>query len=231
MAPCRGPLGSSSPGPPILLIHGAGTTARLWDAVREQLGCLEVRVPDRRSSGHLHTEIADLSPWAEGALVVGVSGGATLGLALAASDINLAGAILHEPAVGSLLPGLLGPVAAAFAAGGVTAFGQTLYGRSWEPEMAPRDEGAVGRDLAMFRAFEPSAPRSGQGPVIVTVGAQSPPNRYEAAQALGEAFGVAHRVLDGCGHFAPLEAPGALARLIVAYRRELTAAAATTTYR
>lgn len=215
---------SSWAGPPVLLVHGAGTTARLWDPVRAELHDVPVRAPDRRSSGDLTAEVADLAPWAHGALVVGVSGGATLGLALAASEVRLAGAIVHEPAVGSLLPGLLAPVAAAFAEDGVAGFGRTLYGRLWSLDMAPTDEGAVARDLAMFRAFEPEAPRSGQGPVLVTVGAQSPPERFAAAGALERAFGIRHRVVDGCAHLVPLEAPATLAKLVRSFRRDLAAA-------
>ena len=105
--------------------------------------------------------------------MVGVSGGATLGLALACASSHLAGAVLHEPAVGSLVPGLLDHVVAGWTTGGVAGFGSALYGPSWDPSMAPADADAVARDLAMFRRFEPARAgvRGGNGRVLVTVGA------------------------------------------------------------
>jgi pimeloyl-ACP methyl ester carboxylesterase len=209
------------PRPRVLLVHGAATTARCWAAVAALLPDLAVTAPDRPCTGDLDLELAALAGAAEGALVVGVSGGATLGLALAATGVRLRGALLHEPAAGSLVPGLLGPVAAAHARGGVAAFGTALYGPAWTPSMAPADPGAVARDLALFRGFEPAPPHPEQGPVVVSTGEASPPVRHEVATALSERFGVARRVLPGCGHFVQQEHPAVLAQAVRGLLEEL----------
>lgn len=209
--------------PRILLVHGAATTAAVWAPVLELLGDLKAVAVERPCSGILATELAALAPHAEGAFVVGVSGGATLALALAASSVGLTGAIAHEPAVGSLVPGLLAPMAAAFATGGTTRFARTLYGPAWRPEFAPTDPDAVGRELPMFRAFEPEPSRPGQGPVLVTVGGESPAPRHEAATALRDRLGYETAVLAGCRHFVQHERPELLVGLI---RERLAAAAA-----
>ncbi|MDC7123724.1 alpha/beta hydrolase [Cellulomonas fimi] len=202
------------PRPRVVLLHGAATTARVWDGLRPLLEQVaEVVVPERPSTGDLPRELAALGD-VEDAVVVGVSGGATLGLALAASDVPVAGAVLHEPAVGSLVPGLLDHVVAGWAAGGVTGFGAALYGPTWDASLAPDDPDAVGRDLAMFRRFEPSPVAPGQGPVLVTVGADSPPARHAAADAL-RPYGVEVRVLPGCGHFVHHDAPAVLADVVL----------------
>jgi pimeloyl-ACP methyl ester carboxylesterase len=201
----------------IVLIHGAATTADIWRGVSRVLAARFPRVPvvapQRAYSGDLATEVAALAPACAGAVVVGVSGGATLGLALLAAGVPVAGAVLHEPAVGGLVPGLLAPVAAAYASGGVAAFGAALYGPAWNPAMAPQDPDAVRRDLAMFRAFEPAALSARPDGAISTVGALSPAVRHEAARALRSHCGLPFRVIDGCGHAVHLERPEALAAL------------------
>ena len=201
--------------PRVLLVHGAATTSRVWDRVRELLhdDGVEVVAPDRASSGDLAAELDALADDADGTVVVGVSGGATLGLALA-SDRVVAGAVLHEPAVGSLVPGLLDHVVAGFTSGGVPGFGAALYGPSWTPAMAPADPDAVARDLAMFRRFEPAPLHPGQGGVVVTVGELSPPARHDAARALHHLLGVEVRVLPSTGHFVQHDNPQALADAI-----------------
>ena len=201
--------------PRVLLVHGAATTSRVWDRVRDLLreDDVEVVAPDRASSGDLTTELAALDDDADGAVVVGVSGGATLGLALA-SDRVVAGAVLHEPAVGSLVPGLLDHVVAGFTSRGVPGFGTALYGPSWTPAMAPADPDAVARDLAMFRRFEPAALHPGHGRVVVTVGEHSPPARHRAARALHDLLGIEVRVLPGTGHFVQHDNPGALVAVV-----------------
>jgi pimeloyl-ACP methyl ester carboxylesterase len=216
--------------PSFLLLHGAATTGAIWAGVRRELGARPVIAPDRPSTGDLDLELAAVRAAAADArrlgvgsepgmartvVFGGVSGGATLGLAALAAGVPLAGAVLHEPAVGSLLPGLLAPMAAAFASGGVAAFGRTLYGDRWRPADAPADPAAVARDLSMFLGFEPAAPRPTPGPVIVTVGERSADIRHRAAELLRRELGVTVRVLAGCGHAAHLEAPAAFAALLL----------------
>jgi len=208
--------------PPIrvLLVHGAATTATVWDRFvpllfAQDVKDLEITAPDRPSLGDLDAELASLADMAHGAFVVGVSGGATVGLALLASDVRLAGAVLHEPAVGSLAPGLLDHVVTGFVTGGVPGFAHALYGPGWSPDMAPDDSGAVERDLAMFRRFEPAAARPGQGPATITVGETSPEARHRAALALSEKFGFPTRVLPRSGHFVHRDNPAALADVVL----------------
>ena len=210
---------AAMPSTRIVLIHGAATTAAIWQGVSRSLAALYPHVPvitpQRAYSGDLATEVAALAEVCADSVVVGVSGGATLGLALLAAGVPTAGAILHEPAVGSLVPGLLTPMAEAYASGGVAAFGAALYGPAWTAAMAPDDPDAVRRDLSMFRAFEPAALPlpSPPGGVMTTVGALSPPVRHEAARALQSHCGLPYRIIEGCGHAVHLERPEALAAL------------------
>ena len=197
----------------VVLLHGAATTARIWDDLLPHLTSYDVVALDRPRTGDLARELAWLASRVEGSWVVGMSGGATLGLALAASGVPLAGAILHEPAVGCLAPTLLTPAAEAFATGGTPAFGAALYGPSWTPDMAGGATDAVtAGELAMFRSFEPGpAPTT---PVLVTYGDRSPSVRRLAAEALRDTHGYAIRPLPGTGHFVAHDALDVLAALV-----------------
>ncbi|MGF7234894.1 MAG: alpha/beta fold hydrolase [Frankia sp.] len=212
-----GPASGSSAGPAdFLLVHGTGTTSRIWSGVRTALGEARVAVPDRPSTGRLEAEVDALRAYAgPGVVLGGVSGGATLGLAMVAAGVPLAAAVLHEPAVGSLVPGLLAPVAAAWAEGGLAAFGRTLYGSTWDVSDGPRDPAAVERDLAMFLEFEPAAPAPGAAVrITITVGENSPPVRHQAAQRLRDRFGFSVAVIPGAGHAVHREQPERFAALL-----------------
>lgn len=198
----------------VVLIHGAATTSRVWRHVVPLLDGFDVLCPDRPAHGDLAGEVSALAPVCEGAMLAGVSGGATLGLALAAAGVPFAAALLHEPAVGSLLPGLLDPFRAAYRTGGTGAFARALYGPSWTSAEAPDDPDAVGRDLAMFAGFEPAAPAPGAGAVLVTVGGCSPPARHESVRRLAARFSLPTEVLPGAGHAVHLEQPAVLAAAV-----------------
>jgi pimeloyl-ACP methyl ester carboxylesterase len=205
--------------PRVVLVHGAATTAAVWDAVVPLLSAYDVEAPERPRTGDLDRELAWLIPRVEGAWVVGMSGGATLGLALAARGVPLAGAILHEPAVGSLVPDLLEPVATAFAVGGTNGFGCLLYGPAWRPSMAGDvSEATTAAEIAMFRSAEPGPARPPCGPVLVTYGARSRTARRCAAERLREVHRHRIRELPDVGHFLSAEHP----RLIVGLVDELT---------
>jgi pimeloyl-ACP methyl ester carboxylesterase len=202
----------------LVLVHGAATTSRMWDRVRPLLAArpgYAVTALERPRTGDLGQEIATLAPAVEGAWLVGVSGGATLGLALAAAGVPLAGAMLHELAVGSLEPDLLVAVAAAFTADGTAGLGRALYGTSWDPTMAGAVRDAdTAAELAMFRSFEPAPLPPSAGRVVVTVGGLSPRIRHRSVAALGAAVGCEVHTIDEASHFAPHDAPAAFAAAV-----------------
>ena len=211
--------------PRIVLLHGIATTASVWNrvvAALAELGVEDVVAVQRPCTGSLSDELDAIAPLTEGALVVGQSGGATLALALASSGHSFAGAVAHEPAVGSLVPALLAPVAAAFTERGIEGLGSALYGPSWSLDMAGADLAVIPGELAMFRAFEPAAARAGQGPVLVTVGALSPAARHEAAAALHSRLGYEVLSLPGASHFVAWDAPATFAATIAGHRDALT---------
>lgn len=196
----------------VVLIHGAATTSRIWRNVTPLLSDYKVFTPDRGCSGDLETEIADLAPLCNGALVVGVSGGATLAVELLRRDVGAVAGLAHEPAAGSLAPGLLTHVIEGMRIGGVAGFGSALYGDMWSIDEAPADLNAVSRDLAMFREYEPQGPLS--APLTLTVGELSPHKRYESVTALSALLGTPVKTVKGSSHAAHLEAPHAFAALI-----------------
>src|SRR5258708_34076770 len=93
----------------VVLIHGAATTSRVWRHVIPLLteaGGLDVSCPDRMSSGDLAAEVAALRDVCHGAILAGGSGGATLGLALAAPGVSMRAALIPAPAPGAPSPRL-----------------------------------------------------------------------------------------------------------------------------
>lgn len=191
----------------VVLLCGVATDPLVWTPTAEVLSQahFEVTVPQRPRSGDLTTEIEFLAPLCDGAVVFGVSGGATLGLELAARGVEMTAAFLHEPAAGSLAPGLLDHVVDAFRDDGVAGFGSALYGPAWDPSLTTSDAATVAREFAMFRAFEPRPPAIDPSAVTLTVGELSPAARYAAVNAISGAFGLGRRVLAGTSHAAHLD--------------------------
>jgi pimeloyl-ACP methyl ester carboxylesterase len=201
--------------PRAILVHGTATTGRMWDPLLPFLADWDLEAPDRPKTGSLAAEVAWLAERCQGRWVIGVSGGATLAMALAGSGASFSGAVLHEPAVGSLVPGLLAPVAAAFASGGTAALGQTLYGATWEPGMSGgQDDATTAGELAMFRGFEPTPLVAGHPPITLTVGERSPVVRHQAATRLAALTGLDVLPVPGAHHFAPHDAPAAFATVV-----------------
>ena len=199
----------------IVLIHGAATTAAMWNGMVALLVPeFEVVTPQRRYSGDWDTELDDLEAVCHGAFVVGVSGGATLAIGLAERGIPALGYLAHEPAAGSLAPHLLDQVTAAMRERGVEGFGTALYGPGWTMANAPADDSAVSRDLAMFRRFEPARPTRPLDTVLLTVGERSPVIRHHSVSALAELIGARVAVVPGASHAVHLDAPAQLARMM-----------------
>ncbi len=197
----------------IVLVHGAATTASIWDEVVALMPHDDVSAPARPSCGDLGREADWLESLTRDAVVFGISGGATLVLALAARGSDASALIAHEPAAGSLAPDLFPPLAGALASGGVEAFGTALYGALWRRDSRLDDE-AVARDLEMFKTFEPAAPAPDAPPTLITTGALSPDVRHRLAASLASELGYRTAIVEGASHFIARENPAAVAHLI-----------------
>ena len=197
------------------MIHGAATTAAIWDRVAPHLaGRYDVVTPRRRCSGDWDLELDELTDVCSGSMVVGVSGGATLALGLAEREVDAIGYVVHEPAAGRLVPTLLDHATAGMREGGVNGFGKALYGPSWNIDDAPAEADSVTRDLAMFRRFEPYEPRQPFATMLLTVGELSPAIRHESVAAVARLVGAQVTAVPGAGHAAHLDAAVAFARII-----------------
>lgn len=163
-------------------------------------------------------------------VIAGVSGGATLALAVALAHPGLVRRlVLHEPAIGPL-----GPSLAAILTGSADAFaraddvrvpavslaktlaGPTTWSRLDARSGVERMAATMAHEVPQFAAFAPSTGdlmRLRALPVVSSVGRDSGPERYEVSRALivcAEAVEVALP----CGHLAQVEAPQAFAAAI-----------------
>lgn len=230
-------------GPDVVLLHGVGVgpdsfseTARLLAGDRRVLvparpGGDGGAVPLEEQADAVAAEM--VAHGAAGARIVGTSGGATLALVLALRRPDLVGSLLlHEPLVGRHAPGLqrrfrsAADAAAAGDAAALEVVRGVLGAPTWDRlgEAGRAGVAALARrarhEVPVFAAFDPPAEELAglrALPVLVTVGGSSGAERHEAARALVELAGAESAVLDGAGNAAQLDAPAALAELVLGW--------------
>jgi pimeloyl-ACP methyl ester carboxylesterase len=252
----------------VVLIHGVGVDATSFETVARRVAQHHtVVVPDRRgyrSSGglppasSLAMQVDDLeqlvdairapeSRTAPGLTVVGVSGGATLALALAirwAEHGHRGSRVLaHEPLIGALAPALATRVTDAYrrtlehdptqASHYVAELvGPATWARQDEEARArvAAQAWVIAAEVPTFLAFHPSLDdlRLLRGvPFITSIGSESPAARWETVEVLRATAGVRTAVIDGAGHLPQIDAPHRFADLVIATAASREPAAAT----
>ncbi len=181
----------------------------------------------------LEDAIAESAP----AVLVGVSGGATLALAAALrSPLGLEAIITHEPLLGPLAPALNAQVRAAGAAlraqpdaASVWDFLDGLYGFGAIEACAPEAQAfvqdhlqVIAHEVADFAEFAPerSALEAMRAPHLTTVGSRSSERRHQVA-ALLASVGASRTVIADAGHLVLADAPVAFADAITAFLTEV----------
>lgn len=210
----------------VILVHGVGLDATLFAPVAETLASagVEAVAVARRGYDHrpatadLHQHVADLVAELETssrpAVVAGVSGGATLALALGlVGHPALRAVVAHEPLLGPAAPeqhdvitGSIGSLMADPSPAGVAAFLERLVTPATWARLEPqiRQQAAARVDTVLTEApgfgrfaVEPPALASAAATVAMTwtVGRHSPPWR-QAAAAVGAEAGMEVVELD-----------------------------------
>lgn len=239
-------------GPAVVLVHGVGIGAWAFSEVATALAAdHRVLVPHRRgygpddggpvelpASAAVAEQVDDLLALAGSrgvteATWVGVSGGATLVLALAmVAPWAVRAAVVHEPVFGPLAPDLhaaLNAAAvrlAASAAGpaGVLDFMAGLVGEEALAALPAPARAAVEQrweviraEVPAFIAFAPVAADLAaltEIALVASVGSLSPEPRKQAAAVLARRAGATVEVLDGARHLPHLEAAEAFEKVI-----------------
>jgi pimeloyl-ACP methyl ester carboxylesterase len=222
-----------------VLIHGVGFGPETFDAV---VAALQQRVSllvvSRRGYGRrggvapaptVEDHVEDLcgaldDAGVQRAVLVGVSGGATVALAAALRrPERVAVAVAHEPAVGSLVPELRSLIVGALEQGGGGALARFLAGeRTWGrlPEAivsrVAASESLIEADALAFARYEPEFPSADvRVPLVCSLGEHSGRARVQVAASLSARTGAPVMVVPGCGHLPQLDAPEQFAELIV----------------
>lgn len=227
-------------GPDIVLLHGVGLgpetfadLARLLAIdhrvlVIERPGGNGWAVPIDQQAAAVAETVMSLR--CAGATVVGVSGGATLALALGIRYVDVVGSlVLHEPLIGPLAPTLderFAQAAREAQRGDAEALrvvqrvvGDTTWERLDPSVRARAAEGAsrARAEIPVFAAFAPTTAELRvlrQRRVLVTVGGASAPERHVAAEILAAIAGASVAVVPDAGNAAQVDAPEAFAALI-----------------
>jgi pimeloyl-ACP methyl ester carboxylesterase len=226
--------------PDVVLLHGVGLAPSTFDPLVTMVARSSAPCRSRYRPGAVASDVSvfaeaeDLLREHAGArpvVMVGVSGGATLAVAMAiVGHPGLVGVIAHEPLIGPSAPELHAAVSVAAAelltgtapvSERATAFVRGLVGAdTWDtlPAAArtfPAEHASVVIDeVPRFVEFSVPSPLVGfAAPVTVTTGERSPERRHHVARLLAAA-GAGSRTIRGAGHLAAWEQPRAFADLV-----------------
>lgn len=232
-------------GPVVVLVHGVGVGPESFARVAELLEAHHRVVVFERPVGPGGTaltlaaqseRLAGILPvvGGAGARLVGVSGGATLGLHLAIHHPGLVDElVLHEPLVGALAPDLhqqflrSAAAAATSEAEAMDVVRAVMGDATWsalDPDAQARSDAQAPRwrgEIAEFASFDPTIAQLAALvplPILATIGARSGPERWAAGEILRRWSHAELVEIPGAGNAVQLDAPDAFVDAISAWR-------------
>lgn len=229
-------------GPVVVLVHGVGagpdSLRQIADLLAERFRVVVLPRPCGPGGEALSVEdqadrLAEALDAldADGVRLVGISGGATLGLALGIRHPEaVSGLVLHEPLVGAHAAGLNERFQGAAASAALGEEEAMIVVRSVMGSDAWSALGSAGRaastaearrwrgEIAAFAAFAPSAAQLAAlaaVPLTVTVGGRSDADRRVAAGVLHDLSRAEVVEVPGAGNAPHLDSPGEYARVLL----------------
>lgn len=239
--------GTANPDLGVVLVHGVGfgpetmsevegalqSSATVHTLTRPGYGATRERVPTcslDEQLGLLTVAVEELSLSHRRVVLAGVSGGATLALAMAMRGCDrLDAVVLHEPLVGPGAPELherISDAAAKLRDGGTTEhFLAAMVGADrWATlpahlrRAALEREPAIRSEVPSFAAFAPPTAdfyRRSDIMITTTIGSHSGAARRAAADLIERHMGATRRTIAGTGHLVQLDRPEHFATCIL----------------
>lgn len=220
-------------GPGIVLLHGVGVGVETFELVAADLATdHRVAVLERPGSAGTPVPLADQADqlaqaitdrFGSDALVVGVSGGATLALLVGMRHPGIARSMVaHEPLVGPLAPDLhrrftaIAERADRSDDDALAVVRAVMGPMSWtglEPSTRALIEARaawVRAEVPLFARFAPTAAELASlrsCPLLVTVGGRSEGERHVATDVIARLTGASVATIPGAGNAVQLDAP------------------------